>query len=478
MGLTKDLGSIPRAITVSGSNNNVGVSKEIPNAKLDVNGNTIITGSLNVTQGITGSLFGTATTASFVNLSGLGGFVQGGNSFGAQALIGTNDNQSLALETNGTVRMFVSSSGNVGIGTTTPASALEVRSNSVHPISWGGIDFFNNRYGVLTWDINRAILQSETGYAIGFNTNGANERMRITSGGDIGIGTTNPTRILDINGQSISNGHQVRSTSDGSTLVGAFINRSNWTGGTLNNDLAIGSYAGNLTFFTNNSTTERMRITSVGNVGIGTTSPTSITNYVIQTLNGAGGSFTEWQENGTNTFRVGSDIGLGGFVYTQGATGIRFGTNGAERMRISATGIITTPSQPAFRAYNSTNNIWTLAGNATFVFNTTEYNIGNCYNTSNGRFTAPVAGVYQFNFYTIILGAYTNGAVSLRRNDGAPTSGFNVHFSPSTGGAWSNVVYTTSIYLNAGDYVNMINGSTSVDYHGDDWSSFSGYLVG
>jgi hypothetical protein len=108
MGLTKDLGSIPRAITVSGSNNNVGVSKEIPNAKLDVNGNTIITGSLNVTQGITGSLFG---TASFVNLSGLGGFVQGGNSFGAQALIGTNDNQSLALETSGSIRMTIAADG-------------------------------------------------------------------------------------------------------------------------------------------------------------------------------------------------------------------------------------------------------------------------------------------------------------------------------------------------------------------------------
>ena len=41
---------------------NVGIGKETPNTKLDVNGNTTITGSLNVTAGITGSLQGTVTS--------------------------------------------------------------------------------------------------------------------------------------------------------------------------------------------------------------------------------------------------------------------------------------------------------------------------------------------------------------------------------------------------------------------------------
>jgi hypothetical protein len=80
----------------------------------------------------TGSLFGTASwatnalTASFVNTASTNAFVQNGNSFGAQALLGTNDNQSLAFETSGSVRMFISSSGNVGIGTLTPVSTLDV----------------------------------------------------------------------------------------------------------------------------------------------------------------------------------------------------------------------------------------------------------------------------------------------------------------------------------------------------------------
>jgi hypothetical protein len=62
----------------------------------------------------------TALTASFIPTASLVGnfFAQGGNSFGTTALLGTNDTQNLALETSGSVRMFISSSGNVGINTT------------------------------------------------------------------------------------------------------------------------------------------------------------------------------------------------------------------------------------------------------------------------------------------------------------------------------------------------------------------------
>ena len=87
------------------------------------------TGSLRVDGSITGSLFGTASnalTSSFITPTGTNAFVQGGNSFGTTALLGTNDNQNLQLETNGSVRMTISSSGRVGIGTTTPTSTLQV----------------------------------------------------------------------------------------------------------------------------------------------------------------------------------------------------------------------------------------------------------------------------------------------------------------------------------------------------------------
>jgi hypothetical protein len=53
-------------------------------------------------------------------------FVNGGNSFGAAATLGTNDAFDLGFETNGTTKMTIQSGGNVGIGTVAPAAKLDV----------------------------------------------------------------------------------------------------------------------------------------------------------------------------------------------------------------------------------------------------------------------------------------------------------------------------------------------------------------
>jgi len=69
-------------------------------------------------KGITGSFSG--------SFAGSNMFVQGGNSFGTTAILGTSDNQALTFETNNTERARITSGGNLGVGTVSPISKLNV----------------------------------------------------------------------------------------------------------------------------------------------------------------------------------------------------------------------------------------------------------------------------------------------------------------------------------------------------------------
>jgi hypothetical protein len=81
---------------------------------------------------------------------------------------------------------------------------------------------------------------------------------------------------------------------------------------------------------------ERMRITSAGNVGIGTSSPADIGGYVSLALDDTTGSFTDFREAGVTRLRVGGDNGT---AFINGATGVlRLLTSDIERMRIDGSG--------------------------------------------------------------------------------------------------------------------------------------------
>lgn len=149
-----------------------------------------VTGSISSTGGFTGSLQGTASfasTASFVSNA----FIQGGNSFGTTALLGTNDTQNLAFETNGITRMLVSSSGVIGIETTTPSASLHISSSQEN----GMIIEANS---LLTGSAALRITQTGTGSALIVEdaTNPDATAFVIRYDGRVGIGYANSTSGL------------------------------------------------------------------------------------------------------------------------------------------------------------------------------------------------------------------------------------------------------------------------------------------
>jgi len=162
----------------------------------------------------------------------------------------------------------------------------------------------------------------------------------VFDGTNLGIGTSSPDEVLTVLGNIHADG-----SGSGSGTFGPFveIGRSNGpklqaTQEGVDNDIQ------GLAFFTKNSSvtadapTERMRINSSGNVGLGTASPTSIFSKSLQIE----GSSTAGLRLTSTTYTSGYDFAIGAsgeaYVLNRNNAEIRFGTNNTERMRLDSSG--------------------------------------------------------------------------------------------------------------------------------------------
>jgi hypothetical protein len=321
---------------------------------------------------------------------------------------------------NGTEAMRIDSSGNLGIGTSSPgnkfhvvglgqfnvdangtSTPLKLVNNSITGTVVAKLAFEN--LGTVKASINAAVYNADF---LTFNTGSDTERMRIDSSGNIGIGTTSPGQKLDVvtsggpsvirntsyraeAGQAAVNLRFARGTVSSPTIVlnGDTIgvmdfypyNGTNFnlqtvqiqakvngavTSSSIPTDIVFGTDAAGEAYATNR---ERMRITSAGNVGIGTASPaarldvhnvvseTPITNGVLRIVTtgsnpatGFGGGLLFAQQGSDGSFTnyasiTGSRVNqaINNRVDLCFATGAPLESVAlAERMRISTAGVI------------------------------------------------------------------------------------------------------------------------------------------
>ena len=153
--------------------------------------------------------------------------------------------------------------------------------------------------------------------------------------------------------------------------------------------------------------------------------------------------------------------------YTGGGTN----TPGA-RMKIDAYGRVTKPNQPLFVVQKSA----AITGTGFVTFNTVIENVGSHYNSSNGRFTAPIAGYYWF---CCKINAYKRIDFFLKRNgQNSPNTHREIgQFNTSNQDGWYSHNLIRIFELAANDYVQV--DVTNIYQNSDpgEWITFQGYLL-
>lgn len=442
----------------------------------------------------------------------------------------------LKFITNASEAVRIDSSGNVGIGTSSPSTTLHLDSGGtpttiqIDSDTEASIDFNDHGGSAKRYKIGTNISSNDG--QLEFKDMTANaERMRIDSSGNVGIGTSSPNSRLTSASTDGSTGLSIHRTFSGNvsgeTTIGGLdftLTDTATSNQVVSRISPVGSagtgdaFAGSMRFFTagtSGSIAEAMRIDSSGNVGIGTSSPSaklevsgasnSTATFIkpqgaLPDNNDNAGLYVLHQGTAGTGLRVRTDNALTGsnfahilvnnasasinaFQVSQYGSGLiaKFDKSGTTAMQIDNSGHVTKPLQPAFMVHPSTaqSNI-PVNGLTTIVFGTERFDQNGDF--ASNTFTAPVTGKYQLQVSMRLDSLDTdNNNIQLH----ITTSNKNYYsiiqpavFASDPGFWWLGVTVLADMDASDTAYVRLYisnDGAAQMDVQTD--SYFSGYLV-
>jgi hypothetical protein len=356
--------------------------------------------------------------------------------------------------------------GNVGIGNASPSYKLDVTGRISYNGAIGeGADATLSSSGTALLHGNSSTWTQQIFYTSG------GERIRILSGGNVGIGTTNPATLLHVDTAGAD--ARIRVSAGSNTVQGGMIANTNGL-----------VYAGSITnhgFSLRTNDTDRVRIQTDGNVGIGATSP----GYKLEVAGAIRSSFAHYNTS-TDLNSLRGNLTTMGYTLTNTPSGAGWITvytsqnNGGDI--ISQLGYDNYNQQKLFTRYSSdggtTWSAWKTIINSDAVSGTTNYvakftgtnTLGNSVLYDNGANigignTSPDLRVHidATNAYPASSGTASNGYLILRAKTAGGTHGMYLGVgNASPYGSWIQCSDSTNLATNYPLLLNPNGGNVGI----------------